>query len=364
MAPAPEPPKVIAGGRFETSKVLGEGCFGTVYSGVDKKTGTKVAVKYELKSNRVQGCLALEYDLLQVLHREAVIQGFAQAYYFGKEEPYTCMVMDLLGKSLEDYVEDHGGKLNVKTTVLVAEQVLWRIEYLHSQGILHRDIKPENFMFGIDRQIHHIYLIDFGLSTRYWNGKHLEMSNRNSLTGTVRYASINSQRGYTQSRRDDLEAIGHMLMYCLRGALPWSGLKVKSDAERSLKIREKKESVPLNELCASFPEEFLSYLSYCRGMSYRERPDYDMLRKLFSAVRRREGPMQDHDFQWLVDKDLEPALLAPVDRTQKFRQPDDLDNDKAPPGGCCFMGGLFRKKKQALTPAGKENSGQPPVDTE
>eukprot|EP00929_Paragymnodinium_shiwhaense_P108744 TRINITY_DN75077_c0_g1_i1.p1 TRINITY_DN75077_c0_g1~~TRINITY_DN75077_c0_g1_i1.p1 ORF type:complete len:361 (+),score=85.41 TRINITY_DN75077_c0_g1_i1:194-1276(+) len=350
MAPAPEPPKVLAGGRFETSKVLGEGCFGTVYSGVDKKTGTKVAVKYELKSNRVQGCLALEYDLLQMLHREDTIQGFAQAYYFGREGPYTCMVMDLLGKSLEDHVEALGGKLNVKSTILVAEQALLRIEYLHSRGILHRDIKPENFMFGIDRQIHHMYLIDFGLSTRYWSSRHVEMTQRNSLTGTVRYASINSQRGLTQSRRDDLEAIGHMMMYCLRGSLPWSGLKVKNDAERSQKIREKKESVPLSELCNGFPEEFQSYLLYCRNLAYRERPDYAMLRGMFSALRQREGPVQDHDFQWLEMKALEPALLVPVDRQAEYQQPEDPDEDQAAAPGCCLFGALRRNRGAAARP--------------
>merc|ERR1719420_704495 len=108
-----------------------------------------------------------------------------------------------------------GGKLAPKSTVLMAEQVCHRIEFLHSKCLIHRDIKPENFMFGINGKVHHVYIIDFGLSKRYWDKKHAPMRQNLSLTGTARYASINAHRGIEQSRRDDLEAIGHMFLYFL-----------------------------------------------------------------------------------------------------------------------------------------------------
>merc|ERR1711874_487258 len=157
-------------------------------------------------------------------------QGVAELYYNGVEgNSWNCLIMEMLGKSLEERVQDCKGKLTEKTTCLIAQQVLQRIEYLHSKGLVHRDIKPENFMFGIKTKVHHVYIIDFGLSKKYWDqGKHNAMRVKLSLTGTARYASINAHKGVEQSRRDDLEAIGHMLLYFLRGALPWSGLEAKT----------------------------------------------------------------------------------------------------------------------------------------
>merc|ERR1719473_239532 len=144
-------------------------------------------------------------------------------------------------------------KFTAKTTALIAEQVISRIEFLHSKGLVHRDIKPENFMFGINQKVHHVYIIDFGLSKLYWDtakNSHAIQKSGLSLTGTARYASINAHKGVEQSRRDDLEAIGHMFLYFLRGALPWSGLDAKTQEEKYRKICEKKEAVPLDELCA------------------------------------------------------------------------------------------------------------------
>merc|ERR1719247_3600184 len=151
------------------------------------------------------------------------------------------MVMELLGPSLWATFKSLKGRFTSKTTVLVAEQVLRRIEYLHSKGIVHRDIKPENFMFGAKNKQHHIYAIDFGLSKRYWDKSHINMRQKLSLTGTARYASINAHKGVEQSRRDDLEAIGHMLLYFLRGSVPWSGLDAKTKQDKYRKICEKKQ---------------------------------------------------------------------------------------------------------------------------
>merc|ERR1712039_922422 len=179
-------------------------------------------------------------------------------------------VMELLGKSLEDRMNQCGSKMTNKSACLIANQVLMRIEYLHSRGIIHRDIKPENFVFGIKEKIHHLYAIDFGLSKRYYDVKHLPMRTKLSLTGTARYASINAHKGLEQSRRDDLEAIGHMLIYFVRGALPWSGLEAKTQEEKYRKIREKKEVTPLEELCEGYPSAFKKYLSIARELDFME----------------------------------------------------------------------------------------------
>merc|ERR1719236_272280 len=103
----------------------------------------------------------------------------------------------------------------------------------------------------------------------YWDkasNKHAQLKQKLSLTGTARYASINAHKGVEQSRRDDLEAIGHMFMYFLRGSLPWSGLDAKTQEEKYRKIMEKKEQTPLEELCDKHPPMFKDYLGYARKL--------------------------------------------------------------------------------------------------
>jgi serine/threonine protein kinase len=340
-----KPPSTLCQGRYRIEKSLGAGCFGEVWRGHDNQTKEQVAVKFEnLGAHSLQ--LEHEANVLRVLAKPTHPQGFAHCFYVGVEGKYQCMIMELLGRSLEDRVQTcKGNKFTVPTAVLVAEQLLCRIEYLHSKGIIHRDIKPENFMFGAKDKIHHLYLIDFGLSKWYWdNGKHTQIKTKGQLTGTARYASINAHRGVEQSRRDDLEAIGHMLMYFLRGALPWSGLEAKTQEEKYRKIREKKEQTPLDQLCAGFPDAFKTYLQTARELEFKQRPDYVALRELFLKVRKiHHTKLEDHDFQWFEGKDLtkEYGKLVPLAPWGDGpRQPDDQGPSRKGSGGgggwfCC-----------------------------
>eukprot|EP00933_Yihiella_yeosuensis_P071680 TRINITY_DN7990_c2_g1_i1.p1 TRINITY_DN7990_c2_g1~~TRINITY_DN7990_c2_g1_i1.p1 ORF type:complete len:383 (+),score=64.27 TRINITY_DN7990_c2_g1_i1:127-1149(+) len=333
MSGNPKPPAKICNGKFEVEKKLGAGCFGEVWRGRDSQTKDYVAIKFEdLQGHALQ--LEHEHEVLKELARPVKPQGFAECLWWGHEGRFHCLVMDMLGRSLEDRFQGVNGTFTTKSTALVADQVLKRIEYLHSKGIVHRDIKPENFMFGIKSRIHHLYLIDFGLSKRYWDQKHSQMRTQLSLTGTARYASINAHKGIEQSRRDDLEAIGHMLLYFLRGSLPWSGLDAKTQEEKYRKIKEKKESTPLEELCAGFPDAFVTYLRTARSLEFKERPDYNALRKLFLDVR--EKGTEDHHMQWLDGRDL--GELEPLDPCDGMRQPDDEVAPQGKFGGFCLCG--------------------------
>lgn len=333
-----KPPSKIADGKFELARKLGAGCFGEVYRGVNTETKEEVAVKFEDASS---GAPQLEHEagIIDLLKQVPMPQGIAECYYFGNEGRYRACVMELLGKSLEDRMQGCQGKFSTRSAVLVAEQALGRIEYLHSRGIVHRDIKPENFMFGIKGKVHHLYLIDFGLSKRYYDKKHTLMKQKLSLTGTARYASLNAHRGFEQSRRDDLEAIGHMFMYFLRSTLPWSGLEAKTKQEKYQKIHDKKESTPLSELCAGYPEEFMTYLEYTRNLEFTQRPDYNMLRGLFARLREQDK-CEDHQFQWFDGKEP-PGPLVALEYPAKMSQPDDQVASKRK--GFCFCGGSAAK---------------------
>ena len=213
--------------------------------------------------------------------------------------------MELLGKSLEDLFQIQKKKLSIKTVCLIALQMLDRIEFVHNKNIIHRDIKPDNFVVGLDNKSHIIYLLDFGLSKKYRSSRtkqHIKFNDHKKLTGTARYASINALSGYEQSRRDDLEAIGYVLMYFLRGSLPWQGLKLKHGEQRYKKILDVKKSYSVEELCKDYPHEFAEYIYYARNLDFEENPDYKKLRLLFIELMKKMNFEYDFFYDWMKEK--------------------------------------------------------------
>jgi len=134
------------------------------------------------------------------------------------------MVIEMLGPSLEDLFNYCGRKFSLKTVLLLADQLIDRICTLHTKGYLHRDLKPENILIGLEENASTLYLIDYGLAKKWKvspTNEHIPMKEGNSLTGTARYASANTHLGVEQSRRDDLEGAGYVILYMLMGELPW-----------------------------------------------------------------------------------------------------------------------------------------------
>lgn len=175
--------------------------------------------------------------------------------------------MDLLGKSLEDLFNYCGRRFSLKTTLVIAYELLSRIETVHNKSkVIHRDIKPENFLMGRGRDRHTVYIIDFGLSKLYCNprtNQHIKLQQGYSLTGTARYASINAHLGIELSRRDDLISIGYLLVYFMKGSLPWQGLHGDGNEEKYRKILEKKQSTSLPQLCEGLPSKYFKIIILC-----------------------------------------------------------------------------------------------------
>ena len=215
--------------------------------------------------------------------------------------------MELLGKSLEDLFQQQQKKLSVKTVCMIGIQILDRLQFIHSKNIIHRDIKPDNFVVGLDNKNYIIYVLDFGLSKKYRSSRthqHIKFNINKKLTGTARYASINALKGCEQSRRDDLEAIGYVLMYFLRGSLPWQGLQVPKGEDRYKKILQKKKSTSAEELCKGFPKQFTDYINYTRNLEFEADPDYKYLRDLLVSALEEEKSQFDFWYDWLNEKPI------------------------------------------------------------
>lgn len=237
-----------------------------------------------------------------------LVAGVPTLHYFGTVGQYNALIMDLLGPSLEDLFNYCDRHFSLKTVLMLADQMLQRIEYVHYKHFLHRDIKPDNFVMGLDEHSKHVYLIDFGLAKRYRDPRtlfHIPYRENKSLTGTARYASLNTHLGIEQSRRDDLESLGYVLMYFLRGSLPWQGLRAKTKEEKYANILAKKRVTTIESLCKGFPAEFSLYFNYVRSLQFDERPDYAYLRKIFRNVFIRERFRSDDQFDWTVRKAAE-----------------------------------------------------------
>ncbi|MGH0164855.1 UNVERIFIED_CONTAM: hypothetical protein FKN15_047722 [Acipenser sinensis] len=338
----------IVGGKYKLVRKIGSGSFGDIYLAINITNGEEVAVKLESQKAR-HPQLLYESKLYKILQGGV---GIPHIRWYGQEKDYNVLVMDLLGPSLEDLFNFCSRRFTMKTVLMLADQMISRIEYVHTKNFIHRDIKPDNFLMGIGRHcnkmisrieyvhtknfIHRdikpdnflmgigrhcnkLFLIDFGLAKKYRDNRtrqhipyredknltgtaryasinaHLGIEQRfvflpgsllqiddtarlqlflidfglakkyrdnrtrqhipyredKNLTGTARYASINAHLGIEQSRRDDMESLGYVLMYFNRTSLPWQGLKAATKKQKYEKISEKKMSTPVEVLCKS-----------------------------------------------------------------------------------------------------------------
>ncbi|CAG99647.1 casein kinase YCK3 [Kluyveromyces lactis] len=310
----------VVGIHYAVGPKIGEGSFGIIFEGENILNGgskNPVAIKFEpRRSDSPQ--LRDEFRAYRILND---VRGIPHAYYFSQEGIHNILIIDLLGPSLEDLFEWCSRKFSVKTTAMLAKQMIDRVRSIHEHDLIYRDIKPDNFLIsefqrelsdgsvvkscatssGGDANL--IYVVDFGMAKQFRDPntkQHIPYRERKSLSGTARYMSINTHFGREQSRRDDLESLGHVFFYFLRGSLPWQGLKALNNKAKYEKIGLTKQRLkPTDLLTPEIPKQFAEYLSYCRSLRFDQDPDYDYLISLMTQIMQENGYEEDGHYDWM-----------------------------------------------------------------
>lgn len=270
--------------RYKLEEQLGAGAFGEIYAGVDTKTQQDVAIKLEhVSAEHPQ--LAYEARVYTQLNR-ARVSGVPQLLYSGREGKYNVLVLQRMGENLEAVLTKCHRHFSLRTVLLLAQQLLTILEQVHDQGIMHRDIKPDNVVLGAAGNTSQVFLIDFGLSKCFWNpvtDEHIQYRTDKHLTGTARYASIQNHKGCEQSRRDDLESLGYVLVYTLNGRLPWQSQTAPSRKEKyRMMCAMKEQALRTHSLFTNLHPVFQQYFRYVTALQFQDRPDYVYLRRLFA----------------------------------------------------------------------------------
>ena len=316
---------------------IGSGSFGQVLYGKHKNTSLEVAVKV-ISSDTSNDTIRKEINFSKQLQK---IIGFPTIYYTCVYDKKNIIVESLLGPSLDKLFKYCGRKFPLKTVCLIGKEIVKRLEDMHERGVLHRDLKPNNLTWGNfnssynnisnynsinnicnNLDIKTIFLIDFGLSCSFLEGglnsKHYKIKENLSFVGTLRYASLNSHKGIRQSRRDDLESMIYILIYFLKGKLPWQDVKAKQKEERHKLITEIKSKVTIESLCENLPSEFAELLTYVKGLEFDEKPYYSKFYAFFHNLidKLNKDLIEERDYSYIWE-----TLL--VDNMMKYNEYND-----------------------------------------
>lgn len=305
--------------NFKVIKKVGEGAFGEVYKvELVKYPGKTFAIKCELPENsKGKERLEHEYNYYLDLNNNLSIVGIPSVYWYGidyikqpptkdctyeKEVIRNILLMEYLGPSLEKLFLYMEKKFTIKTILMIGIQTIERLEFIHNNAIIHRDIKPDNFLVGsssVNKK--HIHIVDFGLSKKFIDlttYKFTPFKNTHTFTGTYRFCSLRSHKRLEQSRRDDLESLGYMLIYFFRGFLPWQGVKDDNHKNKSELVFQIKQSLSIEKLCEDCPPFMITYMKYCRLLRHSQVPDYFKLKSLIIGEMNARGLTLDYDFDW------------------------------------------------------------------
>ncbi|KAH9913385.1 casein kinase I isoform alpha-like protein [Fomitopsis serialis] len=284
-------------GRYLLRELIGAGSFGQVYKALDIYEHVDVAVKLEPCDFRVNQLENEEevYDALKYA------EGFPAMHGFGTTDEVHYLVMDLLGPSLETLFHFCGKRFTLGTVLRIALQAVDRLESLHVRGYVHRDLKPANFLVGVGGQTSLLYLIDLGLAVPYLDivtRAHIKYNDEHEAIGTPLFSSINIHHGIAHSRRDDLIALAYILLFFVRGSLPWQGIPGSAKTKRNDQLVRAKAKAKPSQLCKGLPTPFCVFVEYVMRLKFDERPNYLYIRNLLRQCRSGVPNAGENTYDW------------------------------------------------------------------
>ncbi|RFU74445.1 casein kinase i isoform delta [Trichoderma arundinaceum] len=295
-------PKTIIKDRWRLDGIIGQGGFGSVYIATDLKTNEIVAAKLQrLPANPSPSQID---DLEHESNCYALFSnrpGVATLHDNGRTDDFEFMVCELLGASLQSLFYHCERKFSLKTTLMLADQLIQRLEVFHSRNLLHRDVKPDNFAMGFGKENGKtVYILDFGLVGDFVHDEGCATAPSYAFCGSYYWASIATHLDRSQSPKDDLESLAYMLIYFARGSLPWQGAADDNEATNRMsdRITRLKLSLPIDLICKDLPSEFGRHLKYVRSLKYNDKPNYMKLREMYQRLMKRLGHEYDGVYDW------------------------------------------------------------------
>jgi len=308
----------ILDSRFVLELKLGQGSFGKVYVAWDSQENRKVAIKIDQPKGHKRSVFGREVEIMKIVKD---CKSVPRLQCFGSIRSHTksgedvaeensyvdlqYMVLDLQGMSLSILQKNYLNIFTLKTVMMLGIEIVQLLRSVHEKGILHRDIKPANFVISRGDKGRGIYILDFGLSVMYRkdDGSHVRYRKDCRRCGTARYSSVNTHKRIRQSRRDDLEAVGYVLLLFLRN-LPWKQKKGEAPEKKWKRILQEKLRWTPEELCKELHplvcDVFCEYFRYCRDLRYSQEPDYDYLIKLFTDTLQQNNEVIDFMYDWVT----------------------------------------------------------------
>jgi len=303
------------------SRKLGTGIFSNIYAGTFDSTKEAVAVKIQKKNK--YNYVSNEIMIYKKLNG---LEGIPKIYWSGNFHGNYTIVMQVLGRSVQKYFYNLNKNLALEEIKDIGIQALNILESIHNRGIVHGDIKPSCFYLGLNENFK-IYLADFGFAFGF----------NNNLTGNhkpeysfadPKFCSKNScQQNYQKSRRDDIESLGYILVYLMKGFLPWEL------SNNALNIKQIKLSTSLNDLCSGIPFNIKEFISYSWNLKFYEKPNYNHLRdllnnfnliyvpkKIFNEIKTKENSLSEESFKQMTNKEFDKEYR----NTNSFIENEDL----------------------------------------
>lgn len=268
-----------------SSKILGKGSFGIVFIGYNKDTKDKVAIKREVKSEGNYN-IKYEYELIKEIEKVNKDGGklnISPVIDFVEDNKFYYLIMKKMNYNLND-IKKQVNTFDLESICSIGKSAITILEKIHNAGIIHRDLKPDNFM--VDKDFKNLYIIDFGLAKKYLknNNEHIKYKNNKSPTGTLRYMSVYTNIGVESSRRDDLISLGYVLIYLIKGELPWQNIVIENKSEKIVEVGKLKKTTKIRDICNDLPENMYKYLKYCYKLKFEEKPNYEKCRLLLENL--------------------------------------------------------------------------------